>query len=86
MVGNLKIGDQIRQTHIRFRNINDYEAYNKVIDEGFNAEDAFFNGYIDKLDTSQFNKANRSEYGNGCDFKHEIIENRGNNCFIPSNG
>ena len=27
---------------------------------------------------------NRSQYGNGCDFKHEIIEYRGNNCFIPT--
>ena len=27
MVGNLKVGDQIRQTDIRFRNINDFESY-----------------------------------------------------------
>ena len=26
MVGSLKVGDQFRQTHIRFRNITDYEA------------------------------------------------------------
>ena len=25
-VGNLKVGDRIRQTRIRFRNISDYEA------------------------------------------------------------
>ena len=25
MVGNLKVGDQIRQTHIRFINMDDYE-------------------------------------------------------------
>ena len=48
MVGNLKIGDQIRQTHIRFRNISDYEAYINAIDEGYDAEDAIFNGYIYK--------------------------------------
>ena len=29
---------------------------------------------------------NRSQYGNGCDFKHDIIEYRGNNCFIPTKG
>ena len=34
MVGNLKVGDQIRQTQIRFRNISDYEAYINSIDEG----------------------------------------------------
>ena len=83
MVGNLKVGDQIRQTHIRFKNRDDFEAYINAID-GYDAEDSIFNGYIYKLDTPQFNKVNRSQYGNGCDFKHEIIEYRGNNCFIPS--
>ena len=46
MVGILKVGDQIRQTHIRFRNIIDFEPYITFIDEGYDAEDAFFNGYI----------------------------------------
>ena len=75
MVRNLKDGDQIRQTHIRFRIISDYEAYINAIDEGYDAEDAVFIGYIYKLDTPQFNLLNRSQYGKGCDFKHEIIEN-----------
>ena len=86
MVGNLKVGDQIRQTHIRFRNMNDFEAYTNSIDEGYDAEDSNFNGYIQEIDTPIFNKVNRSQYGNGCDFKHEIIEYRGNNCFIPTKG
>ena len=34
MVGNLKVGDQIRQTSIRFRNMDDFEAYINAIDEG----------------------------------------------------
>ena len=82
----MKVGDQIRQTHIRFRSIIENEAYINAIDEGYDAEDVIFNGLIYKLDTPQFNKVNRSQNGNGCDFKHEIIEYRGNNCFIPSNG
>ena len=86
MVGNLKVGDQIRQTHIRFRNINDYEAYINSIDEGYDAEDSIFNGYIYKIITPQFNKVNRSQYGNGCSFDKIIIEYRGNNCFIPTKG
>ena len=85
MVGNLKVGDQIRQTHIRIRNFADYESYINVIDQDYDSEDALFNGYINKLDTPQFNKVNRSQYGNGCDFKRKIIEYRGNNCFIPTN-
>ena len=46
MVGNLKVGDQIRQIHIRFRNISDCEAYINSIDEGYDADDCIFNGYI----------------------------------------
>ena len=86
MVGNLKIGDQIRQTHIRFRNISDYEAYINAIDQDYDSEDAIFNGYIYKLNTPQFNKVNRSQYGNGCSFDKIIVEYRGNNCYIPTKG
>ena len=86
MVGNLSVGDQIRETHIRFRNFNDYENYINAIDQNYDSEDAIFNGYIYKIDTPQFDSVKRSQYGNGCDFKHEIIEYRGNNCFIPTKG
>ena len=86
MVGNLKVGDQIRQTHIRFRNISDYESYINSIDQDYDSEDAIFNGYIYKIDTPQFNKVNRSQYGNGCSFDKIIVEYRGNNCFIPTKG
>ena len=86
MVGNSKVGDQIRQTHVRFRKINDYEAYINSIDEGYDAEDSIFNGYIYKIITPQFNKDNRSHYGNGCSFDKIIMEYRGNNCFIPKKG
>ena len=56
MVGCLKVGDQTRQTHIRFRKMDDFEAYNNAIDEGYDAEDAIFNGYKYKLNTPQFKK------------------------------
>ena len=61
MVGNVQIGDQIRQTHIRFRNIDDYEAYIKSIDQDYDSDDSIFNGYIYKIDTPQFKKVNRSQ-------------------------
>ena len=86
MVGNLKVGDQIRQTHIRFRNMDDFEAYINSIDQDYDSDDSIFNGYIYKIDTPQFKKVNRSQYGNGCDFKHEIIEYRGSNCYMPTKG
>ena len=74
MVGSLKVGDQIRQTLIRFRNMDDFESYINAIGERYDAEDAIFKGYIYKKDTPQFNRVNRSQYGSGCDFKHEIVE------------
>ena len=86
MVGNLKVGDQIRQTHNRFRNIDDFEAYINSIDQDYDTEDSIFNGYIYKLDNPQFNKLNRSQYGNGCSFDKTIVEYQGNNCFIPTKG
>ena len=55
MVGKLSIGDQIRETHFRFRNITDYERYINSIDEGYEAEDSIFNGFIQKIKTPQFN-------------------------------
>ena len=73
MVGRLKVGYQIRQTHTRFKNIDDFESYINSIDEGYDAGDAIFNGYIYKLNTSQFNKVNRSQYGNGCDLKMKLL-------------
>ena len=84
--GDLKNGDQIRQTHIRFRNMDDFESYINAIDERYDADDAIFNGYIYKLNTPQIDKVNRSQYGNGCDFKHEITEYRGKNCDISTKG
>ena len=86
MVGSLKVGDQTRQTHIRVRNITDYEAYINAIDEKYDAEGAIFNGYTYKLNKPHFVLNNRSHYGNGCDFKHQFIEYRGNNCYIPTKG
>ena len=80
----LKAGDQIRQTVTRFKIMDKFEAYINSLDQDYHSEDAIFNGYIYELDTPQFNKENRSQYGNGCDFKHEINEYQGNNCFIPT--
>ena len=84
MVGRLKIADQTRERHIRLRNIDDFESYINAIDHDYVSQDAIFNGYIHKINTPHFNLVNRSQYGNGCDFKHEIIEYRNNNCFLTN--
>ena len=74
MVSNLKIVAQIRQTHIRFRNTSDYEAYINSIDKGDDVENSIFNGYVYEINTPQFSLVFRNQYGNGCNFEHEIIE------------
>ena len=86
MVGNLKVGDQIRQTSIRIRNMEDFEAYINASDEVYDAEDSILNGYIYKINTPQLKKLNPSHYGNGCDFEQEIFEYRPTNCFITIMG
>ena len=84
VVGNLSLGDQIRETQIRFRNVDVFASYVKAIDEGYETEDAIFNGYIHKINSPQFKVLKRCQCGNGCDFKHEIFEYRGNNCSIST--
>ena len=74
MVEKLSIGDQIRETHIRFRNTTEYESYSNAIDHDYESEEAIFNGYNYKIDTPRFKLVNRSQYGNGCDIKHEFVE------------
>ena len=66
--------------------MDDFEAYINSIVEDYDSEDAIFNGYNYKLDTPQFKEVNRSQNGDGCDFTHESIENRGTNCYITIKG
>ena len=55
MVGRLKIADQTRETHLGFRNIDAFESFINAIDQDYDSEDAFFNGYVYKINTPQFN-------------------------------
>ena len=38
------------------------------------------------MNTPEFKKVNRSQYGRGTDFKQDIVEYIGNNCYIPTIG
>ena len=84
MVGKLSIGDQIRETHFRHRNITEYEAYINAIDQDYESKYAIFKGYFFKVISPQFNLVSRKQYVNGFDFKHEINKYRVNNCFIAT--
>ena len=71
-VGKMSVGDQIKDTHITFRNFTDCESYMNAFDEGYVAEDAIFSGCIYKIESPQFNLVNRSQYCYGSGLKHEI--------------
>ena len=85
IVGSLFIDQNVRPTDIRFRNKYDFENFISSIDDGFDSSDAISNGCIYKLNTLQVNLVNSSPYGNGCDFKPEIVEKQGIICFVPRN-
>ena len=44
MVGSLKVAAQIRQTHIRFGNMDADEDFINAIDQDYESEDAIFKG------------------------------------------
>ena len=46
----------------------------------------FFTGWLYKLNTPEFSKVNRSQFGKGTNFKQVIVEFIGNNCYIPTRG
>ena len=39
-----------------------------------------------KINTPEFKKLKKSQYGRGTDFKQNFVEFVGNNCFIPTSG
>ena len=44
VVDKLSLGDQIRETQFRFRNMDDFKSSVNAIDEGYEAKDAIFIG------------------------------------------
>ena len=86
MIGDMINGEHVRKTCVSFRNIIVFEPYIKAIDMVFDSEDSNFTGGFYKLDTPLFNMINKSNFGKRVDFKQKIIEDKGNNCYMPSEG
>ena len=84
--GKMIIGPVEHKTNIRFKNMDDFERYINAIDIDYDSEDVTFNGYVYKLNTSQFKVVNRSAYGKGTNYMQEIVEHHGQNCYIPTSG
>ena len=87
LIGSMLVGEIEQKTNIRFKNVDDFENYINAIDNsGYDSEDVIFTGWLYKLNTPEFKKVSRSQYGRGTDFKQDIIEYKGNNCYIPTSG
>ena len=84
--GLLIIGPVEHKTNVRLKNMDDFERYIIAIDVDNDGEDVTFTGYVYKLNTPQFNVARRSAYGKSTDFMQEIVDYRGQNCYIPTSG
>ena len=87
LIGSMLVGEIEQKTNIRFKNVDDFESYINAIDNsGYDSEDVIFTQWLYKLNTPDFKKVNRSQYGKGTDFKQDIVEYIGNNCYIPTSG
>ena len=79
------IGEIEQKTNISSINVDDFEPYNIAIDfGGYGSDDVNYTGWLYKLNTRDFKKVNRSQYGEGTDCKQAIFEYKDNNCYIPS--
>ena len=87
LIGSILVGEIEQKTNIRFKNVDDFEIYINAIDNsGYDSEDVIFTGWLYKINTPEFKKVNRSQFGRGTDFKQDIVEYIGNNCYIPKSG
>ena len=85
MIGTMVVGENIQKIKIRFRSCKDFEFYNTSLDEnGFESDDSTFTGFICKLETPASNVVSRPGYRKGTDFKRDIIEVIGANCYIAT--
>ena len=87
LIGSMLVGEIEQKTNNRFKDVDDFEGYINTIDNsGSDSEDVILTGWLYKLNTPEFKKVNRSQYGRGTDFKQDIVEYIGNNCYIPTSG
>ena len=66
--------------------MGDFESNINAIDTDYDSEDVAFTGYVYKLDTPEINVVKRSVYAKGTNYMQEIVEYRGQNCYIPTSG
>ena len=86
-IGSMLVSEMKQKTNIRFKDGDDFETYVNAIDNGgFDSDDVTFTKWLYQSNTPEFNKVNRCQCGRGTDFKQDIVEYIGNNCYIPTSG
>ena len=60
--------------------------FDRTINIGYDSEDVIFTGWLYKINTLEINEENRSQNGRSADFRQDIIEYIGNNCYIRASG
>ena len=86
LIGSVLIGE-IEQKTNRFKIVDDFETHiNAIENGGYDSEDVSSIGWLYKLNTTDFNKVNRSHFVRRRDFNQDIVEYLGNNRFIPTSG
>ena len=66
--------------------MDDFESDINAIGNDSDSEDVTFTGHVYKLNTHQFKVVKRSAYGKGTKYLQEVVEDHGQNCFIPTSG
>ena len=82
--GLMYTGPIEHKTIIRFENMDVFKSYISAIDIDYNSEDIAFTGYVYELNTPHFNVVKRSADAKGTKYMQEIVEYRGQNCYIPT--
>ena len=73
-----------QRTNLRFKNVEDFEPYINAIGVDYDSEVVIVTAWLYKLNTTDFKKINRSQYGGGTDFKQDIVQYMGNKCYIST--
>ena len=84
--GKMIIGPINHKTNIRFKNMDDFQRNINAIDNDYDSKGFTFTSYVYKLNTPQFKFVKRSAYGRGTNYMQVIVENLGQNCYIPTSG
>ena len=75
LIGSMLIGQMEQKTNIRFKNVDDFETYINAIDNGrYDSEDVIFTKWLYKLNTLEFNKVNKSQYGKCTVFRQDVFD------------